>query len=186
MWSALPILAVLLFTASCNFVDREETSTKTISYSYACLDSAVGGSTINRTLDKTTGIIRDLAISSDSITDEVQTEYGDAFHQDAIETKTFVLLKDPKMTSELQEVMDELLASREKPSRIRYTIYALNDTLVNAFTFGGRIYVTKGMYEKCGGKTPLLYSIIGHEIGHSEKGHIKRMIQEMELSNQIF
>jgi Zn-dependent protease with chaperone function len=42
------------------------------------------------------------------------------------------------------------------------------------------------MYDKCGGKTALLYSIIGHEIGHSEKGHIKKTIQEMELSNKIF
>jgi Zn-dependent protease with chaperone function len=42
------------------------------------------------------------------------------------------------------------------------------------------------MYNKCTENKALLYSIIGHEIGHSERGHIKKTIQEMMLSNKIF
>ena len=82
--------------------------------------------------------------------------------------------------------MNDLLSARENPSGIKYAIYLLDDKQINAFTFGGRIYVTKAMYDKCKGSTALLYSIIGHEIGHSEKGHIKKTIQEMMLSNKIF
>jgi Zn-dependent protease with chaperone function len=42
------------------------------------------------------------------------------------------------------------------------------------------------MYDKIKGNTDLLYSIIGHEMGHSERGHIKQTIQEIELSGKIF
>lgn len=157
-----------------------------MTYSYACLDSAVSGNKTNRVISKTTDIIRDIAMDEEDITDAVQTEYGEAFHKDAIETKSFVLLKDSAIDAQLQKVMNELLAVREKPSAIKYAIYLLDDKQINAFTFGGRIYVTKAMYDKCKGSTALLYSIIGHEIGHSEKGHIKKTIQEMHLSNKIF
>jgi predicted Zn-dependent protease len=62
----------------------------------------------------------------------------------------------------------------------------LEDTTINAFTFGGRIYITRAMLQKCQGKDALLYAIVGHEIGHSEVGHIKATIKELVLANNIF
>lgn len=157
-----------------------------MTYSYTCMDSAVSGNKTNRAISRTTDIIRDLAVNDESITDDVQNQYGEAFHKDALETKTFVLLNDANINSQLQKVMNDLLAERENPSKINYAIYLLDDKQINAFTFGGRIYVTRAMYDKCKGSTALLYSIVGHEIGHSEKGHIKKTIQEMMLTNKIF
>ena len=157
-----------------------------MTYSYACLDSAVSNNKTSRIANRANEIIRDFAVKESEITDEVQNQYGQAFHQDALESKTFVLLNDAAITGQLQKVMDDLLAERENPSQISYAIYLLDDKQVNAFTFGGRIYVTKAMYDKCKGSTALLYSIVGHEIGHSEKGHIKRTIQEMMLANKVF
>ena len=157
-----------------------------MTYSFACLDSTVSGSELNKTLEKAGDIIRDITVNEDAITDQVQSEYGEAFHRDAIESNTFNLLNDVKINTALTTVMNELLQVRENPSAIVYKIYALDDANVNAFTFGGRIYVTRAMYEKCKGKTALLYAIIGHEIGHSEKGHIKKTIQDMMVANKVF
>lgn len=183
------LLFVLLSAFSaCNLVDGSDNNktSKKMTYSYACLDSAVTGNKASRAISRTTGVLRDFAVDEDKITDAVQTEYGEAFHKDAMESGTFKLLDDAAITTQLQKAMNDLLSVREAPSAIRYAIYLLDDKQINAFTFGGRIYVTKGMYEKCKGSTALLYSIIGHEIGHSEKGHIKRTIQEMMLSNKLF
>jgi len=155
-------------------------------YSYDCLDSAVGGSETSKAISNATSIIRNLAIKQKNITDSVQNEWGNAFHEDAVETKAFVLINDPVISEQMQKVMDDLLAARENPSKINYSIYLLNDSAINAFTFGGHIYLTKAMYDKCKGNTDLLYSIIGHEIGHSEKGHIKKTIQEMMIADNIF
>lgn len=157
-----------------------------MTYSYDCLDSAVGGSETSKAISKTTRIIRNLAISEKDITDPVQNEWGQSFHKDAIETKTFVLMNDASITGKLKNVMNDLLEAREEPSKINYSIYLLDDTTVNAFTFGGHIYLTRAMYEKCKNNDDLLYSIVGHEIGHSEKGHIKKTIQEMMIAENIF
>ena len=173
---------------SCNLDgnSQDSKSDKKIRYSYACVDSTVGGEAFSKHVDKAGELLRDFAVNAKDITDQVQTEYGAAFHKDAMETGTFKLLNDAAIQSELDMALKKLLAAREKPSAIQYHIYALDDSIVNAFTFGGRIYVTKGMYQKCRGNTSLLYSIVGHEIGHSEMGHIKKTIQEMILANKVF
>lgn len=155
-------------------------------YSYSCIDSVVAGSETSKAISSATSIIRNLAIKQKDITDSVQNSWGNAFHEDAIDTKTFVLINDPAISGQLNKVMNDLLSARDNPSKIKYSIYLLNDSAINAFTFGGHIYLTKAMYNKCRGNTDLLYSIIGHEIGHSEKGHIKKTIQEMMITDNIF
>ncbi|RYF85519.1 MAG: hypothetical protein EON98_06340, partial [Chitinophagaceae bacterium] len=187
MKSFFPIAIIILFT-SCNLVDSKsgKKSPKDMTYSYACVDSAIVNDKRAKLANRANDIIRNLAVNEDQITDAVQNEYGVAFHKDALESKTFVLLNDPTINSQLQKLMTDLLAQRENPSKINYSIYLLDDKQINAFTFGGHIYVTKAMYDKCKGSKALLYSIIGHEIGHSEKGHIKKTIQEMMLANKVF
>jgi predicted Zn-dependent protease len=188
MLSKLFFILFSAFLFSCNdsevFGNSDES--KEVNYSYSCLDSAVNGKSINRKLEKAGDIIRDLGVSEKSITDSLQTAYGVLFHQQMVEEGAFKLIQNAALDKQLNQVMQKLLAARENPSKIAYKVYALNDTAINAFTFGGRIYVTQAMLQKCQGKEALLYAIIGHEIGHSERGHIKHTIQEMELSSKIF
>ena len=183
-------LGYLYVLVACNFLDDTESKPtkqeRKRTYSYACLDSAISGNETTRAISKTTGLIRNLAIKEKDITDSLQSEYGQAFHEDAVETKTFELLDDKAINSRLQQVLRKLLEARENPSQIRYYIYLLNSNEINAFTFGGRIYITRAMFDKCRENDALLYSIIGHEIGHSEKGHIKKTIQEMMITENIF
>src|SRR6187551_1174923 len=181
-------VGIISLAAACDLSVNENPKElpKKMDYSYDCLDSAVGGSETSKAISNATSIIRNLAIKQKEITDSVQNQWGAAFHEDAIETKTFELNNDPAITKQLQQVMNDLLAVRENPSHIQYSIYLLNDSAINAFTFGGHIYLTKAMYDKCKDNTDLLYSIIGHEIGHSEKGHIKKTIQEMMIADNIF
>jgi len=181
-------LGMVGIAATCDMSSDKGTKRlpKNMDYSFSCIDSAVAGSETSKAISNATSIIRNLAIKQKDITDSVQSAWGNAFHEDAIETKTFVLIKDAAISAQLQNVMNDLLAARENPSKIKYSIYLLSDSAINAFTFGGHIYVTKAMYDKCKGNTDLLYSIIGHEIGHSEKGHIKKTIQEMMIADNIF
>ena len=165
---------------------HEGKSRRKITYSYACLDSAVAGNPTSKKIDKASDLVRRIAFHNDDVTDSEQNQWGDAFHQDAVESKAFVLLNNPNITATLQKTQNDLLAVRENPSKIKYSIYALNDTAINAFTFGGHIYVTKAMFEKCKNNQSLLYAIVGHEIGHSERGHTKKSIEEMIMANEIF
>lgn len=159
---------------------------KDIIYSYSCLDSTFSAKPINKKIDKVSGILRDFAISKNSITDSMQTAYGKEFHQVMTEEGAFVILNNITVQKKLNTVLTDLLTVRKNPSKIDYSIYILKDTAINAFTFGGRIYITEAMLKKCQQNDALLYAIIGHEIGHSEVGHIKTTIQELELTNDIF
>ena len=182
----LSIFCVLFF--GCDevgqFINKKEK--KKITYSFACLDSTFSGKPINRKLEKAGDILRDLAISKKSITDSLQMAYGKQFHQQMIADGSFKLANNTTVQKKLNSVLKDLLGVRENPSKIEYSIYILQDTVINAFTFGGRIYITQAMLEKCKQSDALLYAIVGHEIGHSEMGHIKTTIQELELSNDIF
>ncbi len=185
----LPFILLGFGLWTCNLIEgkpEDKKLPKKMSYSYECVDSTVSESYTSKTIRKASDIIRDITVDEDRITDELQNEYGDQFHQDAIETKTFTLVNNPQISEQLTRIMNDLLRVREKPSKIKYSIYLLDDSQINAFTFGGHIYVTKGMHDKCKDNTALLYSIIGHEIGHSEKGHIKKTIQEMMFSEKVF
>jgi predicted Zn-dependent protease len=173
------VFIVIACFESCNEVDRvigREKSKKT-TYSYACLDSAVGRGAAGARLEKAGDFLRDLAVSEKSITDSVQTNYGLAFHQQMIRDGSFKLWNDAAVTKKLALVLNDLLSERVAPSTIRYKIYALADTVVNAFTFGGHIYITRAMLKKCAASDALLYAIVGHEIGHSERGHIKQLFR---------
>jgi predicted Zn-dependent protease len=181
---------IIFFLIGCNDTDeifgQGTSSNKEISYSYSCLDSTFSGRPVSKKIDKASDLIRNLAISRKSITDSLQTAYGKEFHAAMVGDGSFKLVSNAAVQLKLSKALKELLAVREHPSSIEYAVYVLDDTTINAFTFGGRIYITRAMLDKCKGKDDLLYAIIGHEIGHSEKGHIKATIQELELSNKIF
>ena len=177
---------VLLAGCDVSLGGSPEPETKEMVYSYSCIDSAVAGRELNKTIGKAGDLIRDFAIDEKEVSDEVQNQYGEMFHKDALDTKMFTLLEDAALQQQLNGILTELLEVRKNPSKIKYLIYPLKDTVVNAFTFGGRIYITEAMLNKTKGRPALLYAIIGHEIGHSEKGHIRKTIQEMLLSEKIF
>ena len=173
---------VLLAGCDVSLGGSPEPETKEMVYSYSCIDSAVAGRELNKTIGKAGDLIRDFAIDEKEVSDEVQNQYGEMFHKDALDTKMFTLLEDAALQQQLNGILTELLEVRKNPSKIKYLIYPLKDTVVNAFTFGGRIYITEAMLNKTKGRPALLYAIIGHEIGHSEKGHIRKTIQEMLLT----
>ena len=177
-----------IFLTGCDEIGQvlNKEKKKATSYSFDCLDSTLSGKPVNRNIERASDIIRDLAISKKSITDSVQTAYGKEFHKQMIKDGSFKLANNLAVQQKLNTVLKDLLAVREAPSNIEYAIYILKDTMVNAFTFGGRIYITEAMLAKCKQSDALLYAIVGHEIGHSEVGHIKATIQELELSNKIF
>jgi len=182
-------LVLALALTACDSLNSEsahDAKRRQVSYSFSCLDSAVAGSHLSKDIDKAGDLIRGIAFRKDEVTDSIQNEWGNAFHQDAIQSGTFVLDRDPLVTATLEKTLRDLLAVRQQPSSIHYSIYALKDTAINAFTFGGHIYVTRAMYEQCKNNTSLLYAIVGHEMGHSELGHTKKTIQGMIMANEIF
>ena len=77
----------------------------------------------------------------------------------------------------LKKILKSLKAQIKNPKGFDYEIYYIDEKTINAFTAGGKIFFTSGMYKFCLDKNEIA-SIIGHEISHNELGHIKQNISK--------
>lgn len=188
--------AIVLFTLlllSCN--EFRDATSETISgkerklptkmvYSYDCIKPDSGS--LNDILGKADNILGKVATFNIEVSDKDQVAFGDTFLIEALKDKNFIIDSTSHVNIKLETILSDLLRKRVNPSAITYKIYLLQDTAtINAYTVGGKIFITTGMISKCTNDDQL-YAIIGHEIGHNEKGHIKNSIRQMKASNKFF
>ena len=186
------ISLVLLF--SCNeFGDTAITSPgkgkerdlpQKMEYSYDCLKSDSGK--LSDTWGKANDIISKVATFNIKVSDEDQMRFGDTFLIEAKKDKNFEIDTQSPLNEKLNIILSNLVKERSKPTGIEYEIFLLKDTAnVNAYTVGGKIFITTAMIKVCKNDDQL-YAIIGHEVGHNEKGHIKTAIKQLKASNKFF
>lgn len=153
-------------------------------YSYDCLKG--DSSKISDVWGKADDIIGKIVTYDIEVTDEDQMKYGDTFLIESLKDKNFVIDDDSPLNKKLDTILQRLTDERIKPTGIRYKIFLLKDTAtINAYTVGGKIFITRAMINKCKNDDQL-YAIIGHEIGHNEKGHIKNSLKQVKASKEYF
>ncbi len=153
-------------------------------YSYDCLKS--DSNKISDVWSKADNLLNKLATYDIEVSDEEQMRYGDTFLIESLKDKNFQIDSLDPVNKKLNMVLNDLLHERVKPTHIGYKIYLLTDTAtINAYTVGGKIFITTAMIKKCKSDDQL-YAIIGHEIGHNEKGHIKSALKQLKASNEYF
>jgi predicted Zn-dependent protease len=160
---------------------KERTLPANMKYSYDCIKdtSAVGG-----ILGKADDLLGKVATFNIEVTDKEQVEFGEMFLKEAIKDKNFQIDSTDPVNAKLDKILQDLLRKRVKPTDITYKMYLVADTAtINAYTVGGKIFITRAMLKKITNDDQL-YAIIGHEIGHNEKGHIKTSIKQMKASNK--
>ena len=158
---------------------------KNMHYDYDCLH-AEDSSQFREILSKADKIINAVATFDIEVTDEEQMLYGDSFLVESLKDKNFLIDSTSPILPKLNRILAELVAQRASPSGIKYSIYLLEDTAnVNAYTIGGKIFITQGILNRCKNDDQL-YAIIGHEIGHNEKGHLKNIMKQIKASNKLF
>jgi predicted Zn-dependent protease len=183
-----------LIISSCNYISTSEENTEltgkernlptSMVYSYDCLKADSGA--ISEAWEKADNIIGKVATFNIKVTDQEQMEFGEQFMKEGIQNKNLRIDSVHTINATLDSILASLLKKRVRPSGITYKIYLLNDTaMINAYTVGGKIFITKAMIKKCTSNDQL-YAIIGHEVGHNEKGHIKNGIKQMKASKKFF
>ncbi|RYY67901.1 MAG: hypothetical protein EOO13_13765 [Chitinophagaceae bacterium] len=163
---------------------KERDLPRNMTYSYDCLKG--DSSKVSDIWSKADNIINKVATYDIEVTDEEQMKYGDTFLIESLKDKNFVIDETHPVNGKLQTILKDLLQERAKPTGIQYKIYLLKDTAtINAYTVGGKIFVTNAIINKCKNDDQL-YAIIGHEIGHNEKGHIKASLKQLKASREYF
>lgn len=152
-------------------------------YSYDCIKKDSGS--ISDVLSKADDLLGKVATFNIEVTDEEQNSFGEMFLDQSLQNENFRIDSTSALNIKLQAILGDLLQKRVAPTDIKYKMYLLHDTTsINAYTVGGKIFITKAMLNKCTNDDQL-YAIIGHEIGHNEKGHIKKSIKQIKASNRI-
>ena len=155
-------------------------------YNYDCVTQSSNANKITNILNIADDMFNKIATANIEITDKEQNDFGETFLTESKKEPGFKMVENTETASKLKFILTNLLRVRENPSGINYKIYLLKDeSSVNAYTAGGKIFVTTAIVKKC--KTEdQLYAIIGHEIGHNEKGHIKNTMKQLKVGKEYF
>ncbi|HRD59174.1 MAG TPA: M48 family metallopeptidase [Ferruginibacter sp.] len=183
-------LILFAFISSCNQTGNENTSDQSgtkrklpsgITYSYECLKDSGDD---NNGWEKADEIINKLVTYNIDVSDEEQMRYGDTFLLESLKKNDFKIYEGHKAQYKLDTILQKLVTQRNNPSNIQYKIFVLDDdTTVNAYTIGGKIFITTAMLKQTKNNDQL-YAIIGHEIGHNEKGHIKNTLKQVKAGKK--
>lgn len=186
----LPILALLFI--GCNEFDNKQTTEdndqgrklpSNMKYSFDCLKA---DSTESDFVEKADEFIGKIVTLNIDVSDEEQMKYGDSFLIESVKNKQMKIAENYPRQFKLDTILHNLVKQRVKPTDIEYRLYVLDDDkTINAYTVGGKIFITTAMLKKVKNDDQL-YAIIGHEIGHNEKGHIKSSLKQVKAGKKFF
>lgn len=183
------ILAAFFFSCKENKTESKELSKPKLkdlpadmTYSYECLKTKSGK--VGDFFEKADDLLNDAVTTNITVTDEEVSAFGGTFYAELKKDSSIRLDEKNPINAKLKTILADLLKARIQPSGIKYDIFLIDDDeTLNAYTAGGKIFVTTAMLKAC--KTDdQLYSIIGHEIGHNEKGHIRLYIQQQKAAEK--
>ncbi len=145
-----------------------------INYDFSCMDN----STLNEMSDLEVDVIEALEIVV-SVADEMRV--GKQLYEGCQYEYNFL---NGNRLNKLKEIKRKLVAGIKNPRGFNYHIYLIESTDVNAFTAGGYIFVTTGMYDYAQNEDELA-CIIGHEIAHNECKHINYQLKKQMALRSI-
>lgn len=139
-----------------------------IVYDFTCMDSE----TTNWFSDWEKEIISTVGVEA-TFTDEVNV--GIQVLDEC--KKEYKFISSGAELDQLNKILNKLKVKIPQARGFSYKIYYIDDPMINAFTAGGKIFFTKGMYTFCKDVHEMA-CIIAHEIAHNELGHIKESISK--------
>jgi len=162
--------------------EEKKQKKKKRTYNIACLNN---GSAADAAIRKGNEIEnRMLRNNKVSVTREQEIKIGDALHQQVLEE--YKLEKDKAFEKRVERVFRKLIRHLPDSNRgFNYVTYVLTSDEINAFTAGGKIYITTGILNFMKSDDELA-CVIGHEIFHNELGHINRHLRKEAILKKMF
>lgn len=128
------------------------------------------------------GEVMAVMMAPEEVSAEEENEAGKEFYEKEIKEHSFI--SDDIRLDKLNTIMNRLLRVRENPSELKYQIHLIESEQINAYTFGGHIYVYTGIVEYCMTESELA-GVIAHEIGHNEHGHINLTLKRIKNAGEL-
>jgi len=127
--------------------------------------------------------IKAVKMAPSEVSHSEENEFGKKIYDELFKKQSFIDSGTKK--DKLQQTLDKLLrVLPNNKSTIKYSIHLINDTLINAYTSGGYIYIFEGLYNYCKNDDEIAF-IIAHEIAHNELGHINLMLKRLKVAGKF-
>lgn len=123
-------------------------------------------------------------MSGITVSDSEVNDFGDKAYEEIRKEGKYKFIESGNMYDDLQILLAELIKKSDINSDYKYKIHLIDDTLINAFTVGGHIFITTGIISFAKSRSAVAF-IIGHEIGHNENGDLEMLIKKLKLANSI-
>ncbi len=123
-----------------------------------------------------------IAMSGVKVSVQEESDFGDDAYAQMKSSGKYQFITSGAQYTALQTMLTDLLKARRKVSGIRYKIHLIKNDEVNAFTVGGHVFVNTGIISFANSESALA-AIVGHEIGHNEKGHINLLLTKIKMGN---
>jgi pSer/pThr/pTyr-binding forkhead associated (FHA) protein len=146
--------------------DIEIPEQRSIRHNYDCIGN--GWLTAGNDLKKEL-----LAQEVKRVSKSTEIEYGNQLHESI--KANYQIIRSGSNYNRLNSIFQNLIRNLPNGPKFNYQLFIINSDEVNAFTCGGRIYVTTAIINFCKNEHELA-CILGHEIYHNERGHLKEAI----------
>lgn len=147
-----------------------------IEYDLSCLNSDFSSTSSSFFGDLENGM---LSTFGSTVSIEEEIEVGQEFLNQSKTNYNFIESGDK--LKNIEGILVKLNKVILNPKGFNYKIFLIDSTIVNAFTVGGNVFFTTGMYDFCKNNNEIA-CIIGHEISHNELGHINDQIKRSKTS----
>jgi len=125
-----------------------------------------------------------ISMAGVKVSAEEESDFGDDAFNEMKSSGNYQFITSGEQYNALLVMLSDLLKTRRNPSGIRYKIHLIKNNEVNAYTLGGHVYVNTGIIDFANSESALA-AIVGHEIGHNEKGHINMLLKKIKLGNSF-
>lgn len=128
--------------------------------------------------------IESAVLSSDATKIEIEEEYkiGDEVLKEL--KKQYKFIGEGSSYERIINIFNSLIAVLPDSSVYSYKIYLMKSEEINAFTVGGKIFITNGIVNFSKSSDELAM-VIGHEIYHNELGHIRKKLQKQAIAKNM-
>ena len=153
-----------------------------IEYDYSCMEQEDGSNFLVNIFGGIYNATQEPFLQSINVTVEDEENVGEETYDELL--KEGVVIGSGNKHRVLQNILRDIVLRIDQPRGFDYKIHLIQDTILNVFTVGGHIFFYTEMYDFCQNESEIA-AIIGHEIGHNERGHITRSLKKMIYASQF-
>lgn len=150
-----------------------------VAYSFSCIEKDPLGTIISTFSDIESSFLHTVGTS---VSIDEENSVGDGVLEDFKKKYKFI---EGAEQEKVNKILSNLVKGVNNPKGFKYSIYVLDTTELNAFTVGGKIFITTKMLRFCVSDDEIA-AIIGHEIAHNELGHIRDQISRFKSAQKTF